>query len=1033
MVFAYFLIMNSDPAGAQVVQLPGPSSPSLQLNFLTYKVSDGLPTNNVYGIFQDSRKFIWFRTGNGLSRYDGVEFQNFLHSSKDTNSIAGNDIRSICEMPGDLIFIGTNEGLCVWNNRLMKFENWRIVDKRIKPGSNTLIYSLSIDNRKNLWINYNGELDVYDSLFRFKMTYTNTQQGKILKGIITSQPTFSYDNQGGMWFLNDNFGLVRIDMNTQKVTCFKNSHDSAYLNENCGGYYLDRQNSILWYSPWGMGLYRYDLKSKELKRYLFKSSQDFDINLRNVINGILPYREYLFCASNDGLIIFNPRNESYSVLNHNINNPFSIPDDGISSMMMDKDSTLWLATTYGICKSQLNKNSFGFLSDEIKEENRGTPIEISHFTLYHSEWLIIGTQTDGLYSYNLRTHERKHYFIKNAKKFGANFFGKVFTDRSDKIWVSSYYGLRIYNLDKNKMERLPSEFEGLNIGICIAFYQDSHLDYWMSYESDPRLIHCVYDENARYRLEKFYFNNGSFPLHKINRIQEDFQGNIWISTAWSLGFLKWSRADNTFKRLPKVKSTDEYKSESVFDLLPDHGSSIWLASGAGHGLIMYDYLSNEKLSYTTDDGLISNNLVSLFMHRKAIWISTDNGIAQFDKLSGKFTNFSQEDGLPETGFTRKFVYDSALNLLFASTPHYIIYFNPDSTCHKTISGKASGIYLRQFQVNGNPIFHDFSEMINLSPSENNVNLEFSCIDYFEGNKLKFEYQLDGLEKKWNQSGKRRFVTYANLYPGSYQFRVRTTPDGQNFSEPVTIASFTIALPFYFTWWFVGILALTVVLAIYLVRDYRKRGRKALVAVRERISRDLHDDIGSTLNSISIYSEIAKLKSTGEVQREGFLETIGSSSRDMIEQMNDIVWTVNPMNDKFDSILLRMRSFASELTEGKNVSLNFQVDEKCRTISLGMNERKSFYLIFKEAVNNAIKYSGATVIDLSVKIQERILVFIISDNGVGFDISQQPETIKKHRGGNGLLNMKARADEINGEFLITSILGKGTTIELRIKI
>ena len=98
---------------------------------------------------------------NGLSRYDGIEFQNFLHTSKDSNSIAGNNVLSICEMPGELIFIGTSNGLCIWNNRLNKFENWRITDKAIKPGNNKVIAGLSLDSKKNLWLNFNGELDVY--------------------------------------------------------------------------------------------------------------------------------------------------------------------------------------------------------------------------------------------------------------------------------------------------------------------------------------------------------------------------------------------------------------------------------------------------------------------------------------------------------------------------------------------------------------------------------------------------------------------------------------------------------------------------------------------------------------------------------------------------------------------------------------------------------------------------------------------------------------------------------------------------------
>ena len=1028
--YTWLFFQNSGLTIAQTVHLQPTSNQNLQLNFFTFTKNDGLPSDNVYGLFQDSRHFIWIRTGNGLSRYDGIEFQNFFYTSKDTNSLAGNDVRSICEMPGDLIFLGTTNGLSIYNNRLNRFENWRVKDKAIKPGSNSIISSLLTDTSKNLWVNFNGDLDVYDSLFRFKFRYTDTEQGKILKGILTGETSFSFDEEGNLWFTHDNFGVVHIQSRTLQPTCFKNNNDPVYTHEIISGHYLDSHKSLLWYSPWGMGLYRYDLKSKVLKRYTFKSSTDFFINLRNIIYCILPFQHYLLCASNDGVIVFDTLTESYFVLTHNKSNPFSIPDNGITSIIIDKDNLLWLATDNGICKSNLNKSPFGFLSEELKGSNTGSPVEINHFTVYQSSWLIIGTETDGLYAYNLKTHERKHYLIKNAKNNAENFFGKVFIDRTNKIWVSSYYGLRIYNLEKNKIEKPSLDFAGLHPGICIAFFQDSHLDYWMSYEGDPKLIHCVNEGNFRYRLEKYYHDPGKFPLQKINRIQEDFQGNIWISTNWALGFLKWSRSENRFKRFPKVKSTEDYLSESVNDLLPDHGNSIWLASGAGHGLISYNYVTNQQQGYTTDNGLISNNLISLFKHNNKIWISTDNGISQFDPQTKKFINFTQEDGLPETDFTRKFVYDSASNLLFASTPHYIVYFNPDSISHNKRKDETSGIYLKKFQANGNTIYHDFSTVLNLSPSDNSINLEFSCINFNEGDKTNFEYQLEGLEHKWNQGGKRRFVTYANLDPGTYRFKVRTTFDAVNYSVPVAIASFIIETPFYLTWWFILIVIVIVLSVVYIIHVNRQKNQKALVAMRERISRDLHDDIGSTLNSISIYSEIAKLKNTEEAQREKFLETIGSSSRNMIEQMNDIVWTVNPMNDKFENILLRMRSFASELSEGTNMQFHIEVDENCKSISVGMNERKNLYLIFKEAVNNAVKYSGGTVVNVKVNMKETSLVLAIADNGKGFDTSN--EDVAK-RGGNGLRNMKIRADEIKAELIVHSAIDKGTTVELKMRV
>jgi signal transduction histidine kinase len=554
----------------------------------------------------------------------------------------------------------------------------------------------------------------------------------------------------------------------------------------------------------------------------------------------------------------------------------------------------------------------------------------------------------------------------------------------------------------------------------------------MSFEGDPKLIHVMHDGNSTYRVIKYFHDNGNFPLMKINGIREDTAANIWISSTWSLGFLKWSRSDNSFTRYPKVKTPDEYLSESMDDLLPAQGTSLWLASGAGHGLISYDYATNQQHSFTTDDGLICNNLVSLFRHKNKLWISTVDGLSEFDPNTKIFTGFGLTDGLPETDFARKFVYDSAMNRLYASTPHYVIYFNPDSVVQNKASEPASDIYLQKFRVNGNTVYHDFTKQLDLSPGENNVNMEFSCIDFIHGEKIKFEYQLEGLETRWNPSEKRRFVNYTNLFPGSYRFKVRTINEEGNPGSTIILASFTVGTPFYFTWWFILLVIIVAASLMIMVNSFRNRSRKALMEVRERISRDLHDDIGSTLNSLSIYSEIAKIKNTEESQRDKFLDIIGQSSRNMIEQMNDIVWTVNPLNDKFEHILLRMRSFASEMTEGRNVSLKFEVDKACKSISLGMNERKNFYLIFKEAVNNAMKYSGATEVIVRIRMPENQLTLEICDNGSGFDPVSQPGD-NLTLGGNGLRNMKIRAEEIRAGLKIDTRTGSGTRIVLSLKI
>ena len=214
-----------------------------------------------------------------------------------------------------------------------------------------------------------------------------------------------------------------------------------------------------------------------------------------------------------------------------------------------------------------------------------------------------------------------------------------------------------------------------------------------------------------------------------------------------------------------------------------------------------------------------------------------------------------------------------------------------------------------------------------------------------------------------------------------------------------------------------------ILSFFIYRNYRNRQNVKLLMLRNKIASDLHDDVGSTLSSISLFSQMAQQQSKEVIP---MLETIGDSSRKMLEAMADIVWTINPENDQFEKIILRMRSFAYELLGVRKIDFEFIADEEVTKIKLPMNVRKNLYLIFKEATNNMVKYSGADKALFTIKEEKNRLIMLINDNGKGFDSQQSRE-------GNGLKNMKRRADEIKAQFKIVSNPGKGTSVQLSIAV
>ena len=225
-----------------------------------------------------------------------------------------------------------------------------------------------------------------------------------------------------------------------------------------------------------------------------------------------------------------------------------------------------------------------------------------------------------------------------------------------------------------------------------------------------------------------------------------------------------------------------------------------------------------------------------------------------------------------------------------------------------------------------------------------------------------------------------------------------------------------------------------IIGVFAFYRYRQNTKQKQEAERARISRDLHDDVGATLGSISIYSEVAKNKSVNNSEITDVLTKIGDSSRDMLEKMNDIVWAVNPKNDTAEQLIQRMKNFAAVMLTPKNILFDFEtrsiiLDE----LKLDMQKRKNIFLIYKEAIHNIIKYADAKQVNLKMNIQSSKLAIEITDDGVGFNSLSFGKGRGAPYNGNGIRNMNDRATEIRGLFKITSETNKGTQIHLSIPV
>ena len=416
--------------------------------------------------------------------------------------------------------------------------------------------------------------------------------------------------------------------------------------------------------------------------------------------------------------------------------------------------------------------------------------------------------------------------------------------------------------------------------------------------------------------------------------------------------------------------------------------------------------------------------VSIINKNNLLWIGTEAGILNYNLQTHSFSNIGHETFLDQAFPASPFAIIGN-DIVFGIRNGYG-YFTPD-----LVKGQVPSYpVIEAAYVNNQPVLPYYPSQNNrgsfvFNHTENSVKIAFTAFLFSDPLNIKFRYRLKGADSKWQYTDDQRSANYAQLEPGAYTFYVQSSNKNGLWSHQAASFSFEIEPPYWETWWFRAGVTFLITLAFYRLYRYRINNILAIQKIRERIASDFHDDIGSALSSISIFSDIADAQLEEKLPHEETREVIGHitlHARDMLDAMDDIIWAVNPRNDHFNELAVRMREFAIPLLEAKNIRFEIDIDENILNARIKMEARKNIFLIFKECINNLLKHSGCTAMKVSVTKSDTYLEIIISDNGRGFDLSAPSNR-------NGLKNMRKRAAEINGTVQVITRPGAGVTTSL----
>jgi two-component sensor histidine kinase len=462
-------------------------------------------------------------------------------------------------------------------------------------------------------------------------------------------------------------------------------------------------------------------------------------------------------------------------------------------------------------------------------------------------------------------------------------------------------------------------------------------------------------------------------------------------------------------------------ANDVLDVLPYGPGRVWIATRNG-GLARWNGRAMRAFPLPPGSGSTVHGL-TLDRFGK-LWCAGSTGFDVLDTTTLAWTHLPLPSGrgIAQASACTRSLSDGRIAFVTDNTLHL---FDPAVLdTHTTVPPP----YLTDLRSADRPALGRLQNgILALASGEDMLTVAVSALDLSPLEPLRFTLELEGVDPGPRTTNADGSLIYASLPSGTYRLLARTVAPSGRSSPPVLLMTILKHAPVWRRWWFQLLVLGAIAAGLYLLYRYRLAQALRLQTVRNRIASDLHDEVGSSLSSITIGSQLAQRLNTAEnAPLRQLLERIGETSSESLRSMSDIVWAIDPKNDEGEALLARMRRIAHELLEGKGITVAIEVSGGVEDLRLPMDTRKDILLIYKEAVHNASKYSKAQEVRIVMKRNGDTLAFSVADNGIGFDPALHPD-------GHGLGSMRRRADALGGRLSITSGTGHGTQVEFAVRI
>lgn len=993
-------------------------------NFKHLNVENGLANNIVYHFLQDTRGYMWLGTRNGITLYDGIRTINFMHDESNQKSLADNFITRILEDDDHSIWIGNNAGIDLFNPADNSFTHFGI---GMKDGhkENTYCVLLGFSDKHNLWLIDTKEkaIKIFNTKTKEFSQVTTTDAVDGMLYVNRSSNTvhvWTYLSNGSTHYIFHNYSLVKEE---RFFNDEKNTKEPRLLI-----FHVFFQNdSTAWLST-AKGLIELNPVTRRYKLYNRRGKEPV-IETRYV--AMSPKGLLWVGTGGYGIYTFDIQTKQFiDNFRNSLLDPYSICSSNIVSMYFDKVGNIWCGS-YGSGASYANVETRFFKKHLSKNEMDKWAKQNNVYWLGQDlqgrTWCVLRDALGFLLLDSfLKVKEFRIPILENGKKFDGPVY-QLFFDSKFSAWCMTDRGLYHYNIITNKMKQV--QYPKISKELFGSYWTN----YMMGLRDGAKLfstwggIYRIRAVNGKQVIQPLSELN-NLPFKSFEMVFEDRDRNLYVNDL----------SENLYILQP-AGSGGDYKIIKTINFLPriqqimEADSIIYLATNQGLYLLQKKNLQVEKSPISSLFSFTGvNNVIA---EKNKIWVFGDKGLYYYNSKDKSGRLFTVEDGLPSNNFSELSVVLDSSGKCIAGTSNGLVSFYPEKLSDSIYPPRAQLINMyvndsaKSFIKNPQQI-----SSVTLMHAQNTFSFDFSCISFQHVDASSYEYKLENYDEHWIRSGTSHYTRYSKIPPGKYNFQLRVI-DAKGDISPYTKSLFIeIKKAFWQTTVFKLIIAALLVLVIWLLVKWwlsikiRKQQRafekqQAIEKERTRIATDMHDDLGSGLSSIRFLSEKVKRNTFSDVTKND-IDKILSSSSELMDKMNEIVWAMNEKNDSLPDLVVYIRSYAKEYCLENELRCDITIPENIPGVFVSGEIRRNIFLTIKESLHNIVKHAGASAVEIGFHFNTAMSV-TIRDNGKGFHMSDG----KKETAGNGLKNMRKRIESIGGSFKISN--RNGVEIEIQV--